>query len=200
VEATIATLERLLGTLVVRSNVTVEIWADDRQVGVGPGEAQIPFGRHAVELRAAGFENVKLEVIVGAQQTTIVERTLEPLNTARGLEPWYFYGGAALTVGALGGGTYFGIRAVSEYDAAIDRQERYGSMGNLVSDEERIRRLALTADIFFAGAAVLGVGSTLLYFMTDWQRETAEPPGSQRLALAPLVSSTAAGVGVKGTF
>ena len=102
VEATIATLERLLGTLAVRSNVSVEVWVDDRQVGVGPGDVRVPFGRHAVELRAAGFETAKLEVIVGARQTTTVERTLQPLTTAWGLEPWYFYGGAALTVGALG--------------------------------------------------------------------------------------------------
>ena len=197
--ATITTLEGLLATLTIQSNVPAEVWVDDRLMGNAPGDVLVPGGLHVIELRAAGYEASKREVNIAARERQNHAFTLNELSQYEGLSPVYFYGGVALSAASLAAGSYFGLKALSEDKAGHEREEEHGEFGNDAEDEERVKRLALTADICFASAAVFGVGTTLLYFMTDWGDSTDErPPEATRVE--GHVGPDALGVSIRGSF
>lgn len=199
VEATIRTLEGLLATLTIRSNVPAEVWVDERLMGNAPGDVLVPGGLHVVELRAAGYEASKKEVNIAARERQTHAFTLNELSQYEGLSPFYFYGGVALTAASLTTGSYFGLKARSEDQAVRDRIEKEGEFAASSEDEKRVKRLALAADICFASAAVFGVGTTLLYFMTDWGDSADErPPEATRVEGS--IGPDALGVSVRGSF
>ncbi len=168
VEASIRVLEGLLATLSLSSNVRADVWVDDRRVGSAPGVVLIPAGRHVVELRAPGHESIKREVSLSARQKLELDLVLPALERKAGLHPAYFWSGLALTSAAALGGAYFGVRARQRHDELSDKRTSCGAICLLPSEREDVRRLAVTADVFFSGAAVLGVGTALVYFMTDF--------------------------------
>lgn len=199
VQATIRTLEGLLATLTIQSNVSAEVWVDDRLMGNAPGDVLVPGGLHVVELRAVGYEVSKKELSIAARERQTHAFTLNELSQYEGLHPAYFYSGVAVTAASLAAGSYFGLKALSEDQAGHDREEEEGEFANTAEDEEHVKRLALTADICFMGAAAFGIGTTLLYFMTDWGDATeGTPPGATRVegSLGP----DAAGISVRGSF
>ncbi|MBN1608799.1 MAG: PEGA domain-containing protein [Polyangiaceae bacterium] len=173
VEGVIRTLEGLLATVVIRSNVPAEVWLGDRQMGEAPGRVLIPGGRHVIELRARGYESAKKEISIAARETQEHSFGLQELR--EGISPLYFYGGAVLTAGAIVGGAYFGMKARSEHDEGIRRRDEIGAIANTTEDEDRVKRYAVTADVCFASGIVLGVGTTLLYFMTGWGSREQDP-------------------------
>ncbi len=172
VEATMRALEGLLATLKIESNVAAEVWVDDRRMGTAPGTVLIPGGRHVVELRAAGHEPSKREVSVAARETEPLRFSLEHIEEYEGLSPIYFWSGAAATGVAAIGGTYFGIKAKSRHDELADRESSCGSICVLPEDKDEVSDLAVTADVFFLSAAVLGVGTGIVCFMTDFSGKT----------------------------
>ena len=197
--ATIRTLEGLLATLTIQSNVAAEVWVDDRFMGNAPGDVLVPGGLHVIELRAAGYEAAKKEVNIAARERQTHQFTLDELSQYEGLHPAYFYSGVALTAVSLGAGSYFGLKALSEDQAGHDREDEQGEFANTPEDEERVKRLALTADICFASASVFAVGTTLLYFMTDWGGSTEErPPEATRVE--GYVGPDTLGVSMRGSF
>lgn len=199
VEATIRTLEGLLATLTIRSNVSAEVWVDDRLMGNAPGEVLVPGGLHVVELRAVGYEASKKEVNIAARERQTHAFTLNELSQYEGLSPVYFYSGVALSAVSLAAGGYFGMKALSEDQAAQDREEEDGPFANSQEDADRVKQLALTADICFASAAVFGVGTTLLYFMTDWGDAADERP-PEATQVEGRVGPDSLGVSIRGSF
>ena len=197
VEGIIKTLEGLLATVIIKSNVPAEVWVGNRQMGEAPGEVLIPGGRHVIELRARGYESAKKEISIAAREKQSHEFRLDEFY--EGISPIYFYSGAVLTAGAIAGGTYFGLKARSEHDAGIRRSQEIDPIANTSEDEERVKRLAVTADIFFASAVVLGVGTTLLYFMTGWD-DHEESPMPKAAKLTPFASPQALGLSLEGAF
>ncbi len=186
-EATLRALRNLLGTLHVESNVPAEVWLEDRIVGHAPGEVLVPGGHHAVELRADGYIAARREVDITARQTFSLSVTLEQAQTTieqnieqnisnntnitverPPLSPAVFWTGIALTgVAALAGGAFGTYALILNQDAlALDPfQPR---------DTSQIADMALAADICFISAGVLGVGTLVMAFLTDWGGET--PP------------------------
>lgn len=197
--ATIRTLEGLLATLTIQSNVPAEVWVDDRFMGNAPGDVLVPGGLHVVELRAVGYEAAKKEINIAARERQTHAFTLNELSQYEGLSPVYFYGGVVLSAASLAAGSYFGLKALSEDQAAHDRIEEDGEFAVSSEDQDRVKQLALTADICFASAAVFGVGTTLLYFMTDWGDSTDERP-PEATQVEGRIGSDSLGISVRGSF
>ncbi len=203
VDGTVRALEGLLATIRVRSNVpSAEVWVDDRLVGTSPGELHIPGGRHLVELRAPGFLPSRQEVQIPARTTQDLAFALEALHRRQGVHRAYFWSaaGVALASGIVGG-IFGGLALDARGD--VDTRLRDPVLRYEVSeqDQQDIRRTALTADLFYAGAALFGVGATVLFFLTDWRRGSDEAPGARAsLGVAPLVLGPATGVQLMGAF
>jgi len=204
VEASIRALKGLLATLTVSANVKAEVWVDDRLMGEAPGDVLLPGGRHVIELRAPGHEPVQREIHITARETQTQSFTLDPIEEYEGLSPVFFWTGAALTVGTAAVGGFFGLRALSQDSDGEERRDSLGAMGNTPEDEDEVKRSALTADILYGAAALFAVGTTLVYFMTDWD----DPPGSERgpessqarTAWVPLADQHTLGLGLRGSF
>ncbi len=214
VEATMRALQNLLGVIVVRSNVAAEVWVGGRVVGAAPGEVPIPGGRHRVEVRADGYIPIVREVEVTArsrvevevelerpQQTTIEQTTIEQTVVEdRGIAPGLFYGGLALTGATAVVGAGFGIRA-------LIRRSDQRAVHPLAGDEmarlrEQAKSSARIADVFFLTAGVLAVGTTVVFFLTDFSDEEDAPASDAGVTarLRPLVGRRAAGFTLDGSF
>jgi hypothetical protein len=204
VEATIQTLQGLLATLAISVNVPqAEVWVDDRMVGTAPGRVSIPGGRHVVELRAAGYTSAQQEVQIPARTEQALTFVLEELaDEYRGLTPIVFWSTAGAGVAALAIGGVFGILAVAKRgdvdDQLADPVEMWDG-GRLEEERGSIQDLALVADIFFIGGAVLGVGALVLAFLTDWSGGEAETQ-TAGLSLAPRLSSDELGLTLGGAL
>jgi tetratricopeptide (TPR) repeat protein len=204
VEAALRTLNNLLGTLHVRSNVPAEVWVDDRLAGSAPGDVFVPAGEHSVELRATGYISERAEVrLVGRQalalsfQLVKAQPTVQVTETT-GLEPMLFWIGAGATALTACIGTFYAVRALSLHDDALalpdvhpERTER----------REAVENAEITADIFFASAALLAIGTTIVFLVTDWQagERTARDAGSEpAVRVVPVIAPRAAGFSIGG--
>jgi hypothetical protein len=181
VKAKIELLEGLLGTLKLtvvgsegRAPAGYEVWIDGRKVETGVTSLQVPGGTHEIEIRASGYETAKQPVNLLARGESRLRFELVPLaKEYRGLHPAAFWTTASLAVVAAGAGSVFGIMATSErsdVDSALDAGPPR-SLEVTESQRDRISNLSTTADIFFIGAGVLGVGAVVLGFLTDFDGE-----------------------------
>ena len=185
VEAQIASLRRLLGRVIVKVNVEAEVWLGDRRLGVAPGELLVEGGRHTIELRREGYEPVRREVDLAGGKIVEVDVTLKKLapkiirqNTvierkARGLPRYLFWSGVGATTVSLAIGAGFGAHALSAQGRAEDRDPRLPRADLL----DQIERSSTIADIGFLAAGVFAVGTTVVFFLTEW--------GSGEVAVAP---------------
>lgn len=185
VEATLRSLRNLLGTIHITINAPqAEVWLGDRIVGAAPGDVLVPGGRHAIELRAAGYLPTRREVEVTAHDTVTVDVTLEQaeqhieqhidehieqhieethVHVSRNpIPPAVFYTGVGLTVacGILGLGA--GVNALITHDQIAMSDPR------LPRDTSGIATSALVADIGFIAGGVLLVGTIIIGVLTDW--------------------------------
>jgi tetratricopeptide (TPR) repeat protein len=187
-------LREVLGTVQVSASaradirIAPEVWIDNRHVGTAPLSLQIPAGVHVLELRAKGYEPVRLELRVTARGSEEVRVTLEPLPSYRGLHPAFFFAGAGLTAAALITGSVLGIAALNEHAEGEEQVER-----GLIVDGEPAKDLALGADVAFGVGLAFAVGTSVLFFLTNWdgapesERAQASPP--VRLSLAPKAAA-----------
>jgi hypothetical protein len=216
--ATLESLRGLLGTIHVEVNTAAEVWLGDRIVGTAPGDVLVPGGRHALELRAAGYLPERREVEVAARQrlelsvtlttaethienTTIESTTIEETHVTVERPPVplaVFVTGAVLTGLAGIGGVVAGGVALSEHDriAAMDPR--------LPRDGSSVRDAALAADVLYGTAGALAIGTLVLAFLTDFGGEPVPEESSSRTAvrleLVPVVSETTVGVVVGGAL
>jgi tetratricopeptide (TPR) repeat protein len=193
VTAAIRALRKLLATLWIDSNVNAEIWIDDRRAGTTPQKVFVPAGAHVVELRATIRESARREVEVVAGENRRVHFELQALSQYSGIRSEYFWVGAGLTVAALATGSIFGVNALSSTAAAERAAERRMSPAH---ETALAKRQALTADLCLGAGAVLGIGTAILYFVTDWQeRGTRSGAGPVLRLYAGPVGAGAWGVG-----
>jgi tetratricopeptide (TPR) repeat protein len=201
VEATIRALEGLLAVVHVTTNVpSAEVWVDQRVVGTAPGDLRIPGGRHTIELRAQGYAPAQCEIEVPARSRQDVALNLERLNANRGISPVFFWGASAVAVAAalVGGG--FGIAAIAtSNDVHARLMDPVLKFGVTEDDRGNIQRLALTADILYASAALFAVGAGVLFFVTDrgGNRHEHAPTHAR---LAPSLRAGGAELQLVGTF
>ncbi len=166
-EVALRVLERLLGTLLVSSNVRAEVWLDDSLVGESPGEIPLPAGVFAIELRASGHETVRREVELAAGRRVEITASLPRLSDVHGLSPIFAMSSAAITFLSLGAGIGLGVHALSMHDGA-NACAPTDSCGDPEGLSRTIGDFALGADLAFAGAALFAVTATVLVFFTDW--------------------------------
>lgn len=208
VEAALRTLGNLLATLHVHSNVKAEVWVDDRMAGEAPGDVLVPAGGHSVELRAEGFIPARTEVrVVGREEVGVELKLVKARTTVRvtettGLHPALFWSGAAATLISASIGTYFAVRVGQLHSEGLDLPARHPDRQQYQDDTESAQ---LTADIFFGTAAVLGVATTVVAFVTEWDDEAPPKPGDEgdgeaetRLRWVPLAGAGRAGLLLEG--
>ena len=70
------------------------------------------------------------------------------------------------------------------------------------ADNQRVRSLALTADILFGGAVLFGATAFTLAFLTDWGGARPGPTitTGPQVRLTPAFGRTAAGLSLSGSF
>ena len=195
--ATMRSLQARLATLRIETNVSAEVWVDDRMMGHAPGEVLVPAGRHVVELRARSHEAAQQELHIAAGERQVLRMQQQELY--RGLDPAYFWVGVGLTgvAGALG--ATMGLRALAADSDGQDRRERLGPHGNTPQDEADVRRLAGAADLLFGATALLAVGTTVVAFLTDWE-DTPQDQARAGTALHPFAGPSTAGFALQGAF
>lgn len=199
VEASIAALGDILGTLDVTVNVPqAEVWIDSRRVGTAPGRLRVPGGRHVVELRARGHFPARQEVELASRRSVALTFHMEAPRG--GVRPVFFWVTASLAVAAAGTGGVFGglaLAARGDVDtrlASTNADTRF-SVGE--EDARNIRNLALTADVLYASAVALGIGATVLLVLTDWRGAPRERATAWR---GPVVAPFGAGLQLVGAF
>ena len=171
VEASMRTLEGLLGTLVLHirfeqntPSTQVEIWIDQRLAGHGGGAYLLPSGRHSVEVRAEGYEPALHEVSLTARSESVL--SVSPKARARGLKPALFWTGVGLTAaGAVASGV-LGARAIGmSHDV-----EELPPLARTEQDRSDVRKATLAADVTLAATGALAIGTVIVLFLTDFDR------------------------------
>ena len=135
--------------------------------------------------RAAGISSRLDARVATIEQTTIEQTTIEQTTIVedRGISPALFYAGVGLTAATALTGAVFGIRALT-----IRSDQR--AVNPLATDERlrlrsRAQDSARIADVFFISAGVLAVGTTVVFFLTDFGGDDAvDPPDAPHDAKA----------------
>lgn len=203
VRATMRTLEGLLADLEITTNVEgAEVWVDDRRVGTAPGTVRVPGGRHVVELRAPGYADARRQVQLTARETVPLSLELEALaEEYRGISPVFFWGSAALAVGAGLAGGAVGIAAVvrrSDVDGQLADPVGMLDGGALEAARGDLEDLQLTADLLFGTAGLFAATALVLAFLTDWGAAPEAEADAAALELAPALAPGALGLAVRG--
>ncbi len=205
VEAKLRTLEGLLATLAISSNVPAEVWVDDRHVGDAPGEVLITGGLHIVELRAEGHTDARAEVQIAPREERALSFELEALaEEYRGVSSVFFWSSAGVAVASLVAGTVLGVVALAErgsLDALVDDPvDRYDT-DRVEAQQARIQNLALAADVLFGSAVLFGATAIVLALFTDWGEGVERDDGrATRLRVRPVVGVDAGGAFLEGSF
>jgi len=194
--ATMSSLKKLLGTIVIETNLPGEVWLSDRKVGATPGSILVPGGRHSIEVRRDGFIPVRREVEVAGRQSVTLSIELKEARKEitvnriekSGLPRYVFWSGVAATSVAAAAGLGFGAHAWFTHRSASDKDPRFPRE----DDADTVSRSKNIADIFFVSAGVFAVGTTVVYFMTDWD--------SEKTQVAPLLGDDTVGVMLRGTL
>lgn len=209
VEASLRALERLLGTVAITLTPggpeTAEVWLGEWQVGVAPGEVQIPGGQHTIEVRAQGYEVLRRQIQVPSRQRVELELTMAQLSDFRGVSPALFVASTALAVASLGVGIGLGVNAMMLHDDANQCRGTRGCMLDPSARRQEINDFALAADVMYGVAGLFAVTSVVLVFVTDWgaMPEAEVLPGAQQQAsfrLLPAIGPQHAGLVLDARF
>ena len=122
------------------------------------------------------------------------------ITETTGLSPVVFWVGTAATAITLGVGIGFAFEVGSLHADAKELAPVDPAREAARSD---IESAELTADIFFGSALVLGIGTTVIGFLTDWDGDDDHlEPGVQPVGLhvTPSASSRGAGLVLQGAF
>jgi tetratricopeptide (TPR) repeat protein len=168
-QASLSALERFLGTIEITTDAPrAEVWIGEWQVGEAPGRISVPAGSHAVELRAEGYESVRVTVEVAARTEVPLDVSMTRLSDFDGLPPWLFVGSTIIAGLAAATGGAFGIHALALESDADECRTAPGCHLDANVRRSEISDFALAADVLFAGAAAFAITSIVLVFLTDW--------------------------------
>jgi tetratricopeptide (TPR) repeat protein len=201
VTATLRTLEGLLATLQIESNVAgAEVYVDDRRVGVAPGVVCVAGGRHVVPVPHPGPLPAQQEVQVAGRATRSLRFALERIPVSRGLRPVYFWtawGGTAAVL--LAAGVTGGVALAQDAGARAQLSDPTRRFAVTEATRDDIRGTALAADVLYGTAAAVAVGAAVLYVLTDFRGASADrsPP---RVAVLPWRDGVNTGVALGGSF
>ncbi|MFK7987989.1 MAG: tetratricopeptide repeat protein [Sandaracinaceae bacterium] len=201
VQASINALEGLLATLHINSNVPAQVWVEGRMMGESPGDVLVPAGRHVVEVRADGYAASQQEIQIAARTEQSLEFSLS--ESFAGLDPavFWIFAASAVAVGLAGGAV--GIAALvrrSDIDAQIAGPTMGFELGDGRAERDELETLALTADILYGGALLLGVTAVVLALLTNWDGSPEDESASAGLQFMPWASPTGAGAAVGASW
>jgi tetratricopeptide (TPR) repeat protein len=201
VEASIAALNDLLGTLEIRvlGPRRMEIWVDNRRTRDTPGSVRLPGGRHTIEVRAEGWNASRQEVQLSSHQTIPLQFVL---TQPHGLSPTLFRVGVGVTAATLAAGGILAIVAYSaraSIDAQLASDQRYLVAGE-PEDRAPIANEALAADICFGVGGALAIGTVVVAFLTDFRSHGPSTSPRARAMVVPFTDRGVAGLGFVGAF
>lgn len=200
VRATMQTLEGLLATIVVSSNVSAEIWVDGRLTGQAPGEVLVPGGTHEVELRAPGHTSAQRQLSAPARARVEASFELEEVSDYRGLDPAFTVTAGVVTLLVAGVVVGLGVHSLSLGDqlrAEIADPVLRWNADRLTAMESDARSFALATDVTLGVSLALLTTTCILAILTDWgQSESPAPPVTASMGLSPNGGS----VGLSGSF
>jgi len=195
-QASLRTLERLLGTIVIRTNAEgAHVWIGDAEVGTAPSELRISAGHQVLELRADGYESVRREIDVVARGRLELDVPMAPLSAYHGLDQSIFLGTSIATGVVLVAGITLGTAALVMSNDAGACVDRVGCSIDIPATRQTLRNEALAADVLYGTAGALAITSIVLAFMTDWGGHEAAPT-----APSARVTPTLGGLVVSGEF
>jgi tetratricopeptide (TPR) repeat protein len=202
-EASLRALERLLGTIVVETNVEgSEIWIGEALLGTAPGSIRVAAGAHTLELRAPGYEPVRREVEIAARTEVRLELNMSRLSDFRGVTPAFFVTGVALAAASLGVAIGLGAHALGLRDGAVQCSVTPMCTLDSVARRREIDDFALAADIAYGAAGLFAVTSVVLLFVTDWGGSPEAPasaPAPTALVL-PVLTPDGGALWLAGAF
>lgn len=194
-------LEQRLATVTIQTNAErAEVWVDGRQIGTAPGDVVVTGGQHTIELRARGYAPGRHDLQIAARTHDTISIDMDRVSA--GISPVFFISGAALTVVAAAIGAGFGGTALADHDRlqswinSMDPQLRFQVTQAQI---DAVAQNALIADIFYGAAALFGVASIVLVFVTDWGGGSESAPSDQAsFHVTPFASPTSAGLVLEG--
>jgi hypothetical protein len=142
-------------------------------------------------------------VSVPARSRETVALTLERAGAgSSGLPTVYFWTGAALTLATLAGAVGAGSFALAQADrlrpVVLDPARQW--LPGTAQDVDSMRAAALAADVLYGVAGALGVGSVVLFLLSDWRASRGREAPRPSARLLPALAPGAAGLGVCGVF
>jgi len=191
----------------IEVNVESEVWVDDRLAGTAPGDVLIPAGGHSLEIRSKGYIPERKEVrIVGRAEINLVvelvkaQTTIEVTETT-GVSPTLFWIGVSATTLTAAVGGFFALQAKSRADETEEISRYHPDREQGTKDTESSE---FAADLSFAIASALGLGTVIIAFVTDWDgpgtaTDAAVKQHSQ-LKIVPLLGTDGLGLGVAGSL
>ncbi len=180
------------GTLAVRSEPGAHLAIDGRAV---PGSTvELAPGKHLVVVSRDGREPFGRELVITRGQQLVIDAPL--VKTTRRRAVPYLVGGAGLLLaGAIATGIYAEIEdhRASDVLTQIHVGNRPPSDGDRYASDVSSRDHFATATYVLGGAALVAAGiAGALYFF--------DHPDTERIRIAPAVSSGAAGAVLTGRF
>jgi tetratricopeptide (TPR) repeat protein len=192
-EASLRALERLLGTIVIRTNAEgAHVWMGDAEVGTAPGELRVSSGHQVIELRADGYESVRREIDVIARQRLELDLPMARLSDVHGLDPAIFIGTTVAAAAVLIAGVAIGVTALATSGDADGCVDRPGCSIDVPATRRTVRDEALAADVLYGTAGAIAISAVVLALFTDW--------GSHPSTTAARVTPTLGGLVVSGAF
>jgi tetratricopeptide (TPR) repeat protein len=202
VEAAILALDDLLGTARIASNGPADVWIDHRDVGRAPGDVRVPSGHHLVELHAPGYVVARREFELASHES--VELRFVLVRPAGGPPPAVFFTGVVASVVVAAAGATFGTIALVDRADVLARSTSADPLVRFTvnqDDNDRLMRWATVADALYITAGALAIGTTVLFFLTDWRHGTAHAGArSARVGLVPGASPRGADLAVEVRF
>jgi hypothetical protein len=201
VEVALARMPTSTITLVFKirpAGVAAEIDGKPVEPGDLESERELDVGEHHVVARAPGYADFTWMQSLQDGERRRVEIALRSSTvggSSRGTPKWLFFGVAAVSVVALGCGTYFALDATSR---ANDEKAKDPLVRD-PAEQDKIRSESTTANVLFVGGAAIAAGAGVLAFTTDWKGGGAA--SSRTTArLVPWFGLGGAGAGVTGRF
>lgn len=195
VEARMQTLEALLGSARVETNVEgAEIWVDEHRLGAAPATVRLTGGPHVMELRAEGYSPGRREIQIAAGQTLDVRVDLS--EQLQGIAPTWFVLVTTAAAAALVAGIVLGSVTLAEREAIDalldDPMRRFEVVPEDV--QPRLLALALATDLMLGVGLGLAVTAAILAALTDWT------PGPAETVVVPSAGRDHVGVAIGGAF
>jgi tetratricopeptide (TPR) repeat protein len=195
VDASIRQLEGTLATITISSNVSAEVWSDDRQIGVAPGDVLVPGGRHVIELRASGYGPERREVQIAPRDHSSLSFELISYG---GVEPLYFglFSGLAVLTAAAGAGVgIYALMRRDELEQELMDPIRMWEIGD--AEEREMETLTIVADVLFGTAGLFAITAIVFAVFTNWGEETSSEQAQAlvepELRFAPMLGPNVAG-------